>query len=257
MRRLGVITGTGMKSLLEPSSLAEAGHGTWVKTEVEVDTQWGTVPLCVLEGPGGVLVTLHRHHGPNGLTTPPHSIKHRAHIQALKSAGVEGIFSTYSVGTLTGEAPPGSVILPTQILNMTGRVWTFHDDDAHHADLTHPFSPSMIDRVHSLLESEQPHVRVHGHVLATTNGPQFESPAEVNALEILQATLVGMTASPEVCLAAEAELPILGVCLSSNWAAGRHPSGSEQYIEHDAVEELATRMASLVLPSLLCLLSDG
>ena len=85
-------------------------------------------------------------------------------------------------------------------------------------------------------------------------GPQFETPAQISALKVLGADVVGMTASGEVLLSAELNLPFVGLALSSNYAAGLHPDGSEVPIDHHSVDSLASEMQKNVLSSVHILL---
>jgi len=51
-------------------------------------------------------------------------------------------------------------------------------------------------------------------------GPQYETPAEINMLRILGATVVGMSTVPEVIMAAQCRLPVLCISCVTNMAAG-------------------------------------
>lgn len=57
-------------------------------------------------------------------------------------------------------------------------------------------------------------------VYAFMPGPQFETPAEIRALSILGADLVGMSTVPEVLTANHCGISVLGISCVSNMAAG-------------------------------------
>ena len=57
-------------------------------------------------------------------------------------------------------------------------------------------------------------------VYGCTQGPRFETAAEIHRMERDGCTVVGMTAMPEAALARELGLPYAGVCLVVNPAAG-------------------------------------
>jgi purine-nucleoside phosphorylase len=72
---------------------------------------------------------------------------------------------------------------------------------------------------------------VHTGVYAWCRGPQFETPAEIRALERLGADAVGMSTVPEVIAASHGIMSILGLSLISNMAAGISP----RPLTHDEV----------------------
>ena len=54
----------------------------------------------------------------------------------------------------------------------------------------------------------------------------------MNAIERLGGDMVGMTMPREAKLAAELEMPYAAICISSNWAAGRHPEDDSKALDH-------------------------
>ncbi|CAN5678994.1 purine nucleoside phosphorylase I, inosine and guanosine-specific [soil metagenome] len=83
-------------------------------------------------------------------------------------------------------------------------------------------------------------------VYGAVPGPSYETPAEVRMLERLGADAVGMSTVPEVIVARARGVPVLGISLISNAAAGI----SEQPLSHDEVvaagREAESRFALLV-----------
>lgn len=57
-------------------------------------------------------------------------------------------------------------------------------------------------------------------VYAYMTGPQFETPAEIKALRMLGADLVGMSTVPEVIAAAHCQIRVLCISCVTNYAAG-------------------------------------
>jgi len=101
------------------------------------------------------------------------------------------------VGSLVREIEPGTIVAPDDLLDFTGRVWTYHNDEPFHANLYEPFCPELREKL-----SDIGGVRI-GATYATTKGPQFETRAEARMLRILGADIVGMTVAPEARLARE------------------------------------------------------
>ena len=251
MVRLGLLTGTGMAAAFDSAALGEE----WQETQTVSSTPFGEVPLTVLEsleGRGNCIVLLKRHHGENGRSTPPHAIEHRANIFALDAAGCDAVLATYSVGTMVEWLPPGDVGLIGDLLDLTGRVCTFHDDDAIHTDLSDLYSSDL----RTCLREKMDDFNHPGEcILAMMTGPHYETPAQIRALTTLGADLVGMTASGEALLLAELERPLVALALSSNHAAGMDPKGVDVGIDHHQVDDQAERMAVVVRNAAFVLLN--
>jgi 5'-methylthioadenosine phosphorylase len=68
---------------------------------------------------GGQPVVFLARHG-YGHTIPPHMVNYRANIWALKhEAGAERAISVASVGAIRNDMPPGTLIVPHQIIDYT------------------------------------------------------------------------------------------------------------------------------------------
>ena len=61
---------------------------------------------------------------------------------------------------------------------------------------------------------------IHEGIYAYCRGPQFETPAEIRALQQLGADAVGMSTVPEVIAASHCGMKILAISLITNHAAG-------------------------------------
>ena len=59
-----------------------------------------------------------------------------------------------------------------------------------------------------------------GGTYVCTEGPRFETPAEIKMFKMLGGDLVGMTGVPEVTLAREREMCYNSICIVSNYASG-------------------------------------
>lgn len=244
--RLAIIAGTGMGRLSKSISASEA-------SSVRSDTPWGQVPITVLNVEGCEVFLVDRHYSDEaGLRRPPHEIEHRAVIHAIRSVNPDLIVSVNSVGTMIESLPPGRVGVVTDVLDLSSRAITFHPSDAVHADRTNSFSVRHM----SLLEN----AGIDGLVIPTRLvsaqcvGPQFETPAEIRALSMMGADVVGMTLGPESRLVSEAGIPHVAICCSSNWAAGMTPGDSSAPIDHHHVEVLADSIRSIVANCILTLI---
>ena len=238
--RIAVLSGTGMSDLaLEMSNNASRN------SEIRVDSQWGQVPTILVETGLGKVLLIDRHHREGEARTPPHEIEHRANIHAAKSFSPDLILSVNSVGTMIEDLPPGMIGVASDVLDLATRPWTFHDEDAIHADRTSIFDKKASE-ICSLALSKTQEGTPSRLVVAQCIGPQFESPSEIDALVRLGADVVGMTLGPESRLIAETGIPHVAISCSSNWAAGRTPGAPSAEIDHHAVDAKAAKLRDRV-----------
>jgi len=205
-----IITGTGIYEI--PG---------FTFTEEIVETKYGTALVYIGAQEGFELAFLARH----GLqhTTPPHKINYRANISALHKLGVKRVLATNAVGSISRSFPPKSLSLLTDFLDFTsGRAFSFYDGGESglaHVGMDEPYCPTLRARLLDLA-SEQDLEVFPESVYVATNGPRFETPAEIRMFERLGGELVGMTGVPEVVLARELRMHYASVAYSINWAAG-------------------------------------
>jgi purine nucleoside phosphorylase len=116
----------------------------------------------------------------------------------------------------------GVLALPHDVVDYTwGRAHSYSDENRLlHVEFSEPFDARLRRALASA--GGRAGVAIHdGGVYGCTQGPRFESPAEIDRMERDGCTLVGMTGMPEAALAAELELPYASLCLVVNPAAGR------------------------------------
>jgi 5'-methylthioadenosine phosphorylase len=162
---------------------------------------------------------------------PPHRVNYRANIAALATVGATGVVATNAVGSLRANLLPGALCIPAQILDFTKgtRPVTFFEDEMRAVDFTQPYCPHLSNIVGLAAREVSEHLHL-GLVYACTEGPRFETAAEVRMLRRLGADIVGMTAIPEAVLAREKGLCYAALCVVTNLGAGiggHHPSSEE------------------------------
>ena len=211
-----VIGGTGLESY----------PGLTVTGERRSTTVFGepSAPLQLGEIAGRGVVFLSRHGPDHGIA--PHRINYRANIRALRDAGVERIYAVAAVGGIAAGLDPADIVVPDQIIDYTAsRTGTFFDEGrVVHVDMTHPYSPGLRDRLLRAARAAGVAVR-DGGVYGVTEGPRFETAAEINRMDRDGCAVVGMTAMPEASLARELGMEYAACAVVSNRAAGRGPSG--------------------------------
>jgi 5'-methylthioadenosine phosphorylase len=194
---LGVIGGSGLYDL----------PGLMDVETIEPETPYGPPSGAIARGriDGRPLCFLPRH-GP-GHRLNPSEVPYRANIHALKQLGVTHLLSVSAVGSLREHLPPGTMVLPDQIVDRTvGRAHTFFEAGVvGHVALADPFCPAFQADVAGAAERTGSGT-VTGGTYICIEGPQFSTRAESNLYRAWGADIIGMTAMPEARLAREAGL---------------------------------------------------
>jgi 5'-methylthioadenosine phosphorylase len=148
-------------------------------------------------------------------------VNYRANISALRNAGVERILATNAVGAINTDFEPGDAVVPHDLVDFTKlRPASFHEKaPVTHVDVSEPYCPEIREL---LIENSRKHgLRVWDRaVFACTEGPRFETAAEIAMFRRLGCDIVGMTGFPEPVLARELEMCYAPICYVSNMAAG-------------------------------------
>lgn len=190
-------------------------------TEERINTPYGEVLLYRQKIGVRDVVFLPRHGVTH--TVPPHRVNYRANIWALYHIGVTEVLSTQAVGSMNVALAPGHYVLLSQFIDWTkGRASTFFDGTdgvVAHVDVSQPYCPRFTGLVMRAGEFLEQQLHPAG-VYACTEGPRFETAAEVKMLRQFGADVVGMTNVPEVVLAREAGICYAALCIVCNWGAG-------------------------------------
>ncbi|MBS1717191.1 MAG: MTAP family purine nucleoside phosphorylase [Armatimonadetes bacterium] len=211
---------------------------------VHVPTQFGLARFRRLVREGTELWLVERHG--SGHKVPPAEVNYRAMAVGLKSVGVMRCISTAAVGSLRTEWKAGTCAVCTDIIDLSGRNLTLFEQSVQHTDISHPFDRSLSKALGVSLSKEglsafQP------CVYACTNGPRYESPAEVAAIRGLGADVVGMTLASEAVAMAEAGVALAAVAMVTNLAAGL----SRETLNHAEVVQEVERISEKVAKAIL------
>jgi 5'-methylthioadenosine phosphorylase len=157
--------------------------------------------------------------------TAPVRINHRANIYALKDLGVQTVMGWGSGAAITHSMAIGDIVILDDVLDFTHlRDITFFADSPLGFLRQFPvFCPALRRIVGEVLHDIR--LIYHGAgTAAITEGPRFETPAEVRALATLGAEIVTHTFAPEMFLARELQMCYTAMCYVTNYAE----SGSQQ-----------------------------
>jgi 5'-methylthioadenosine phosphorylase len=194
---LAVIGGSGLYSM----------PGLQQTQEHDLTTPFGkpSAPIVVGNLEGRRVAFLARHG--LGHHISPSEVNFRANLYALKSLGVERIVSISACGSLREDFAPGNIVIPDQVFDFTrGRKRTFFEDGlVAHISVADPFCPNLSQAVYQAVADCGATVH-QGATFITIEGPRFSTRAESNAFRAWGMSIIGMTTSPEVFLAREAEI---------------------------------------------------
>ena len=205
---IGIIGGTGVNSIVD--------KGDFLKKQ-KIETKYGIVEVTLLNIEGKEIAFLPRHS--EGHSTPPHKINYKANITALSNLGVNKIIATNSVGSLKQDIGPGSFVIVDDFIDFTVlREKTFFNDTVIHTDMTKPYCSYLRNLIISTGDV------IPNGTYVCTEGPRFETPAEIKMFQKLGGDVVGMTGLPEIILAREKNICYSSICIVSNYGAGISPN---------------------------------
>jgi len=194
---LGVIGGSG---LYEISGLKDV-------IQQDLDTPFGrpSAPLAIGTLEGHRVVFLARHG--IGHHISPSEINYRANIYAMKALGVRRLVSISACGSLREDYAPGHIIIPDQVFDFTrSRERSFFGSGlVAHVGVADPYCPELSQLLSQALNRAGATSHLGGTYI-TIEGPRFSTKAESNVFRMWGMSVIGMTASPEIFLAREAEI---------------------------------------------------
>lgn len=232
---IGIIGGTGIYDIVEMAKNVQ---------KKVVETPYGESPeISLFKLHGTKMAFMPRHAA--GHANPPHRINYRANIYAMKKVGVDSIIATNSVGSLDINVKPGDFLIPDDFIDFTKtRKFTFYDNKTVHIDVTEPYCPDLRK---ALVSSGDV---VDGGVYVCTEGPRFETPAEIRMFQKLGGAVVGMTGLPEAVLARELQICYASICTVSNYATSIAPGKLTIDEVFDIVENKKEDLKNLIVESI-------
>lgn len=228
--KIGIIGGTGLEQIA----------GLKFNEKIKAETPYGSPSdeYRVYENDLFIIYALNRH-GANH-EYAPHNVNYMGNIYGFYKLGVSEILSFSSVGGINLNYKNGDLVLTSDAIDNTNRgSVTFYNETGKivHIDMSSPFCDSLREK---LLESaEKAGINlINGGTYICTDGPRFETPAEIKMYRAWSADMVGMTLFPELTLAKE-----LGICYGNISLVTNAASGVEENrkLTSDEVIEEAKR----------------
>jgi purine-nucleoside phosphorylase len=161
-------------------------------------------------------------------------------MRVLRQLGIRAVILTNAAGAINREYSQGALVVIRDHINLQGTNALIGPND----DRFGPRFPDMTQaywkpyREIALKEAKRLGIGEHEGVYAAMTGPSFETPAEIRYLKTIGADLVGMSTVPEVIVANQMGMRVLGISCATNMAAGI----LDQPLSHTEVMETGERV---------------
>ncbi len=172
-------------------------------------------------------------------------------VRVLHELGVEALIITNACEAVNESFSPGDIMLIRDHINFMGinplMGQAAPEDAARFPDMTHCYDREYIPLAEEAARGRD--IPLREGVLMAFSGPSYETPAEIRMARILGADAVTMSTVPEVIVARQLGIRVLGLSCVTNMAAGV----LETPLEHRRVLQAAGETAGKI-DSLLSLL---
>ncbi len=244
----GVCGGSGSLSFDFPRALADQRVNVLGEGLV-FDTPFGLSPAFThfaVDGPHGPREALAvRMHGwRRGVKRADASLQI---FWVFSEAGVRKVLADGGVGSLNHMLDPRDVVIPNDFIDLTIKQDIYVRGD-HLLVMRQPVCPDLAN--HLYLGASESFARVFRRgVYLVTDGPRFESVAEVDYMRRLGGDVVGQSLAPEVFLARD-----IGACYAGIYIVVNYAEGVVRDWEHDELKavffEESEAIAQVVLDAI-------
>ena len=171
-------------------------------------------------------------HDPSILTNP---------IRFLKDIGCKLLIITNAAGSLNKDMPAGSLMAISDHINWSG----YNPLIGENNDSYGPRFPDMSDTYNQYYRDQiketakKINQKLYEGIYCMVSGPNFETPAEINAFKIMGASAVGMSTVPESLIANHCSLPAIAISVITNLAAGMNKTklSHQETLDNSALAE--------------------
>ncbi|HTR48932.1 MAG TPA: purine-nucleoside phosphorylase [Verrucomicrobiae bacterium] len=187
----------------------------------------GDVPVAVMQG----RVHLYEGYSPKDVVFP---------MRVLGRLGIRAAIVTNAAGAINADYSQGALVTIRDHINLQGTNPLIGPNDERFGvrfpDMSGAYSKAYRETAHR--EAKRLGLAVYEGVYAALLGPSFETPAEIRYLKTIGADLVGMSTVPEVIVARQMGIRVLGISCVTNMAAGI----LDQPLTHEEVMETGERV---------------
>jgi purine-nucleoside phosphorylase len=137
-------------------------------------------------------------------------------VRVMAAFDVKTVIITNSAGAINASYKPGDIVAIRDHINLMGDnpLKGTHD----FVDMAEAYSRKLRNLAKQIADRQG--ITMHSGVYAAYSGPSYETPAEIRAMRIMGADVVGMSTVPEVIQANSLGMKILGLSMITNMASG-------------------------------------
>ena len=161
-------------------------------------------------------------------------------MRVLGRLGIRAAILTNAAGAINVEYSQGALVVIRDHINLQGTNPLIGPNDERFGvrfpDMSQAYAKAY--REIAQREAKRLGMAIYEGVYAALAGPSFETPAEIRYLKTIGADLVGMSTVPEVIVARQMGIRVLGISCVTNMAAGI----LDQPLTHEEVMEPGERV---------------
>lgn len=162
-------------------------------------------------------------------------------VRLLAELGCRAVLITNAAGGIHSRLVPGTLMLITDHLNLTGHnpLVGLNDErlGPRFPDMSAAYDPELREAARAVAREQN--LTLEEGVYAGVLGPSYETPAEIRMLSTLGADAVGMSTVLEVIALRHRGVRVGGLSCVTNWAAGISPTP----LDHAEVQQTAALAA--------------
>ncbi len=145
-------------------------------------------------------------------------------VRIAKRMGVENLIITNASGGINSDFKPGDIMLINDHINYMGVNPLVGEDPLTFGpifvDLSEPYDTGLMEKTKEIARQNSSIGELKEGVYLATSGPSYETKAEISFFKKIGADAVGMSTVPEVIVAAQEGLTVLGISVITNMACG-------------------------------------
>ncbi|MHB1341451.1 MAG: MTAP family purine nucleoside phosphorylase [Coriobacteriia bacterium] len=247
----GVCGGSGSLSLAFPAAL-EDERVEVIAEKLVFDTPFGRSPAFThfrVTGPHGTrdALAVKMHGWRRGVKRSDASLQV---FWVFSEAGVRKVLADGGVGGLNHMLDPRDVVLPNDFVDLSIKQDIYVRGD-HLLIMRQPICPDL--HAHLYLAASERFSRVFRRgTYLVTDGPRFESVAEIDYMKRLGADIIGQSLAPEVFLARD-----IGACYSGIYIVVNHAEGVVREWEHSELKAIFFDESATIARCVLDAIADA